>query len=343
MGIKIGKHITGHELIPGELNGTFAAVDALNTIMTFLKRKYGRNFSGNSHSYGEYVTDRTQRAITHLYGIFYRNIKLLENNIIPVYCFDGKPDPLKRVITKDLIVSFRQTKLRYEKALEKGNREKAKLIALGRNFLWENAIKETKNLLTYMGIPFIASPTEGEAQCAQLVKMGICDYVISADFDTLFYGSQKLLKIKGFKGKKMEGILYELDGLQRQLGLNRFQLIDLSILIGNDYFPGIHSIGVKTGVKLLQKYQSIEKIITYDSVAGTLINQNISKNKIMKIRKLFLSPDVLTKIPDLNLTFPKRGGIETLMCGDHNLSRERVKKGIDRLIKVHKKIRKIKK
>jgi hypothetical protein len=96
-------------------------------------------------------------------------------------------------------------------------------------------------------------------------------------------------------------------------------------------------------VKLLQKYHSIENIIMSDSAAGALINNNISKDKIMKIRKLFLSPDVLTKIPDINLAFPKRGGIETLMFGDHNLNQERVKKGTNRLIKAHKKIRKIKK
>ena len=37
------------------------------------------------------------------------------------------------------------------------------------------------------------------------------------------------------------------------------------------------------------------------------------------------------------------GAGSTLMCGDHNLSRERVKKGTNRLIKAHKKIRKIRK
>ncbi len=35
--------------------------------------------------------DKQGRSTSHLSGIFYRTINLVENGIIPIYVFDGKP------------------------------------------------------------------------------------------------------------------------------------------------------------------------------------------------------------------------------------------------------------
>ncbi|MCP4763063.1 MAG: hypothetical protein GY870_14905 [archaeon] len=336
MGVKLGGNIYGYQIEPEILKKTRIAVDAYNTIMIFLKRNYySKNHRNFLSTPAEIVTDRTQRAISHLYGIFYRTIKLLEGGILPIYCFDGISDPMKHLDTKNKINDFKKTKKKYEKALNEYDKNTARKIALGREFLWKNAIKETRELLIAMGIPFINSPTEGEAQCSQLVKMGICQYTASMDFDSLLYGSKRLLRIHGFKGKNLHGTVYELNSILKQLGLNRFQLIDLSILIGNDYFSGIKSIGIKTGIKLLQKYGNLENIIDNPNDKTKIIKNSISLEKIKKIRKLFLIPDVIKSFPEITLNFPNRGGIMNLMCYDHSLSQNRVINGINRLVKVY--------
>ena len=118
MGIKLGKILTGKNTIDMSFQGKKVAVDALNTLMIFLKRKY-RNTTSSSINTPEYVTDKTQRAISHLYGIFYRTIKFLECGIIPVYCFDGKPDRLKRIISNNEYDYFLKLKQKYSDAINK--------------------------------------------------------------------------------------------------------------------------------------------------------------------------------------------------------------------------------
>ena len=44
---------------------------------------------------GQQLTNDDGETTSHLSGIFYRTIKMVENNIKPVYVFDGKPPVLK--------------------------------------------------------------------------------------------------------------------------------------------------------------------------------------------------------------------------------------------------------
>ncbi|XP_060099026.1 flap endonuclease 1-like [Heteronotia binoei] len=39
------------------------------------------------------ITNREGQNISHLQGLFYRTLHLLENGIKPVYVFDGQPQP----------------------------------------------------------------------------------------------------------------------------------------------------------------------------------------------------------------------------------------------------------
>jgi flap endonuclease-1 len=210
----------------------------------------------------------------------------------------------------------------------------AKNIALSPAYLWKNTIRETKQLLRSMGIPFVLSPTEGEAQCAQLVKMRICDYVVSSDFDVLLYGAP-LLKIDQIKGKKIFATLYNADEITKPHGITRFQLVDLSILIGNDYTPGIKGIGTKKGLDLLKKYKKLENI-----PHSIMKNLHLTKPQIQTIRSLFLMPNVVSNTSDLSLHYPNRGGILELMTVDHTLNSERVIKGCNRLIKAYNHVKK---
>jgi flap endonuclease-1 len=80
------------------------------------------------------------------------------------------------------------------------------------------------------------------------VKLGICDYCNTTDFDALLLGSPNILKIEQIHSRKITGIIYNSAEVLKQLNLNRFQLVDLGILIGTDFNSGIQGIGLKTGL-----------------------------------------------------------------------------------------------
>jgi flap endonuclease-1 len=44
---------------------------------------------------GENLTNENGETTSHLMGMFYRTIRMIENGIKPVYVFDGKPPQLK--------------------------------------------------------------------------------------------------------------------------------------------------------------------------------------------------------------------------------------------------------
>lgn len=323
MGVKLGTIVHGSRLEKADLSKKSIAIDGSYTTMVFLNRRYGSN--------PDIPVDKTMRAINHLYGILYRTISLVECGVLPVYCFDGIPDDLKRLSTKNRYNDFERTKERYEQCLKSGDKIRAKSIALGKEFLWMNCIREIRLLLTALGVPYIDSPSEAEAQCAQLVKLGICDYCNTTDFDALLLGSPNILKIEQIHSRKITGIIYNSAEVLKQLNLNRFQLIDLGILIGTDFNSGIQGIGLKTGLGLIHKYGNLENIIKKDVKFGQTIKASIDQEKITAIRKQFLMPIVMQTVPNLEVVFPKRGAILDLLCNDHALEVQKINKAVDRI------------
>ena len=55
-------------------------------------------------------------------------------------------------------------------------------------------IQESKELLEFLGIPWVQAPSEGEAQVAHLLSTGMVDYGASQDFDTVLIGASKLVR-----------------------------------------------------------------------------------------------------------------------------------------------------
>ena len=71
-----------------QISNQTIAVDAFNTIYQFL--------SIIRQPDGSPLTDSKNRVTSHLSGILYRTINLLEFRILPIYVFDGIPPLLKR-------------------------------------------------------------------------------------------------------------------------------------------------------------------------------------------------------------------------------------------------------
>jgi len=176
-----------------------------------------------------------------------------------------------------------------------------------------------------MGLPTIQAPGEGEAQAAYMVGKGEARYVVSQDYDTLLFGAPILVRNLTVSGKrKIRGrqitvnperlILADvLDGLK----LTREQLIEIGILIGTDFNPGVEGIGAKTGLKIVQRGEFAAKI-----------HEKLPDFDPSPIMDIFLHPDVTD---DYTLTWghPDITGIKNMLCGEYDFSEERVEKAME--------------
>ena len=336
MGVKLQELVVRKPLDLSELAGKVVAVDAPNVIMSLFN--FARKNPDGSRA--GLILDRTQRPISHLYGLLYRINFLYSKKIFPIFCFDGLDSELKKIKTKDRLNDFIFTKKLYESTLRSGDRESAKKIALSKEYLWPNVVEESKQLLGALGIPYMSSPASVESQCAQLVKDRVAHYSNSQDFDSLLFGCPRQLqnlskslrrKVQGkWKYQKIVPLVINLKENLKRLELDQFQLVDVGILIGNDYFPGIKKIGPKHAYKFVKNYKSLEKVIYQEK--NNYDFSSLTRELIAKVRKIFLLPEVLTNYPNLTWSFPNEQQTLSLLCEEHFLNRERVQNNLAKLL-----------
>ena len=91
---------------------------------------------------------------------------------------------------------------------------------------------DVKRLLTLMGVPIVDSPSEAEAQCAELVKKGVVWATATEDMDALTFGTPRLLRhMSAAEGRKQPIVEIELDAVLSGLGLTMAEFIDVCILV----------------------------------------------------------------------------------------------------------------
>ncbi|KAI2638371.1 PIN domain-like protein [Xylaria nigripes] len=113
-------------------------------------------------------------------------------------------------------------------------------------------ITECQALLRFFGIPYITAPMEAEAQCAQLVNLGLVDGVVTDDSDIFLFGGTRVYKNMFNSNKFVE--CYLGSDLERELSLSREQLISIAQLLGSDYTEGLPGVGPVTAVEILSEF-----------------------------------------------------------------------------------------
>ncbi|MEJ2268062.1 MAG: flap structure-specific endonuclease, partial [Nanoarchaeota archaeon] len=238
MGLNIKEIIPRKEIEILELKGKTVCVDAFNTLYQFLSTI--RQIDGTP------LMDNQKRITSHLSGIFYRNIALIEKGMKLVYVFDGKPPELKFKTHKKRAGVRDIAKENYEQAKQKEDLASMKRYSSQIVRLNDDMIKESKELLESLGICVIQAPSEGEAEASYLCKTKNEVYAsVSQDYDSLLFGTPKLIRnltlarkrktLSGYSEVKPE--LIELKNVLNSLEINLDQLICLGILVGTDYNP----------------------------------------------------------------------------------------------------------
>jgi flap endonuclease-1 len=323
MGVLLTPIIIKQTLALEELRGKRLAVDANGELYQFLALIRLRDGSPLMDSHG--------RITSHLSGLFYRTTRLMTDyGMELVFVFDGKPPQLKF----EEIARRRSIKERYDaeyaQALEAGDLEKAYSKATMTSRLTRVMTDEARELLRLMGLPVVQAPSEGEAQASHMARKESVWAAASKDYDCLLFGAPKLLRFLTISGKEflpsksafrpITPELIDAAALLDHYKITREQLIDLAILVGTDFHPGIKGIGPKKALKLVADYGSIEHM-------PAEIRDGIGSFEA--IREIFLHPDVTD---DYAVTFdkPDLAGIVRFLCAEREFSRERVEAALGR-------------
>jgi flap endonuclease-1 len=315
-----------------EMRGKKLAIDAFNALYQFLSIIRGPT--------GELLRDSSGRVTSHLSGLFYRNINLLENGIGLVYVFDGEPPKLKSTtIERRKEVKAIASKM-YSEALEKQDLELAKKYASATAYLTDEMVEESKQLLDLMGIPWVQAPSEGEATAAHLTIKDLVDFAASQDYDSLLFGAKRLIRNVTISGKRklpnrsvridVMPETVELSKLLSENGITREQLVDIGILLGTDFNPeGFEKIGPATALKLVKRYGRIEDI--------PQVKDQINFD-LQAVREIFLHP-IVAEVDGSKLQGGQldQQGLIDFLSGKRDFSKERVLSSLQRLTELKQK------
>lgn len=310
------------------LAGRCIALDAYNALYQFL--------ASIRQPDGTPLMDRQGRVTSHLSGLFYRTINLMEAGIKPVYVFDGKPPEFKLAEIEARRRVKEKAMEEVVKAIREGRRDDVAKYMKRVIFLTNEMVEDAKRLLTYMGVPWVQAPSEGEAQAAHMAKRGHCWAVGSQDYDSLLFGSPRLVRNLAVSPKRRSGEevvevspeVVELDAVLKALKLKgREQLIDVAILLGTDYNPdGVPGVGPQKALKLVLEFGSLEKML------DTVLRGVSFPVDPLEIKRFFLNPPV-TEEYALELKNVDERGLVNFLVGEHDFSEERVAKAVERLKK----------
>jgi len=323
MGVAIWGQIPRTLIGLDELAGQTIAFDAFNTIYYFLTMIRHRTS-------GEPLKDHDGHITSHLSGLLYRTVKFREAGIKPVYVFDGRYPAFKTRTVEQRRAKRKQAQRKWKAAVRAGRpalkfaQEAARIDA--------DIVDSAQALLDLMGVPWIQAPSEGEAQCAWMCQRGLVYATASQDFDSLLFGTPRLVRSLSAMTKKEPDVedeyagidpeLVELAEVLTRLGLTREQLVLTALLIGTDYNEGIPRVGPVSAVKLVKQQKTLENVLSTCRFPGG--------TDVTKVYEFFLNPPH-TECVELLWKPPKAEQLFSFLVEAHDFSRDRTAKALQRL------------
>jgi flap endonuclease-1 len=311
--------------------GKKIAIDAFNSIYQFLATI--RQQDGNP------LKDKQGNITSHLSGLLFRTLRLIEHDIKPLYVFDGPPHELKMHVIQERREKREDEKRKMQEAQDEQDTEEAMKHAQASSKLSSEMIEESKLLLTYMGIPYIDAMHDGEAEAARLTNEGHVWACSSQDYDSLLFGSNRLIRnLTMSRTRKIRGTTIDvqieyiyLDKVLNELKITREQLVDIGILVGVDFFEGFKGLGEKSAYKLIKDYGSIENIMK-NGVEVRKIPISMDLELLDILRKIFLEVQKPEETPQFAWKKPDENKLRELLIEQHDFSEDRIGAAIKRYV-----------
>jgi len=328
MGVKLPGILPVKTISWDDLKGRKIAVDASNVLYQFLSSIRQRD--------GTPLMDSDGNVTSHLSGIFYRSTNLISKGIKLCYIFDGKPPEMKFETQRKRRERKEIAHEKYSKAKEEDNIEDMGKYSRQVTYLDNEMVKESKELLNALGIPVIQSPQESDAQGSFMVERKDLYAFASSDADCLLHGCTRVIpnltlsqtrKLPGGKFVYIQPQMIELKNVLDHLGINRDQLIALSILVGTDYNPkGVVGIGPKKALNLVKQFKKFDAMFKEVEVDFNW----------KKIYAIFKSMPVMREY-QLKWKKVDEDKVKEILVERHEFGEERVENTLKKLRKENKK------
>ena len=322
MGINLSDVVILEPRTLEDFSGRILAIDAFNTLYQFLA--IIRQPDGTP------LMDRQGRVTSHLSGLIYRLSNFVAAGIRPVFVFDGEPPRLKARTVEARGEIKRRAEREWREAVEIGDLATARTKAMQTSRLTDEMVDQSKRLLHLLGIPVVQAPSEGEAQASAMARNGSAYAAASQDFDSLLFGSPRLVKNLAISGRRklprkevyvdVQPEEISLDATLTNLGLTREQLVDMGLLIGTDFNEGVKGIGPKKALALIKKHGSLEPALAE-------LEMDIESRD--EVRDIFLDPKVVDAV-DIRFRDPDAEGLRRMLCDEHDFSRERIDSALEK-------------
>ncbi|KAL4582194.1 hypothetical protein LXL04_006736 [Taraxacum kok-saghyz] len=224
----------------------------------------------------------------YLKGLFHRIRALIALNCSLIFVTDGSIPGIK-------VTTYRQ-----RLHLDNEGRDESylnKTIPLQRNMgsKFSCMIKEAKILASALGVPCLDGIEEGEAQCALLDSESLCDGCFSLDSDIFLFGARTVYRDICL-GEGGYVVCYEMDDIEKKLGLGRNSLIALAVLLGCDYAPGVPRLGANLACKIVKSFSEsevLQRIASEDLTVLKKTNRSKKQNQALEYNKENIPPNAL--------------------------------------------------
>ncbi len=241
---------------------------------------------------------------THILGFINRIKMYKNNNITPIFVFDGAPPEEKRETLKKRYLNKKKITDKIDAlsdlssttdSEDKKNILLKEIERLSNQLVYvtREHIEDCKKIICLLGVQYFDAPDEAEKYCVYLYKNNIANYIVSDDTDVFTFGGYNVIK----STMKYKLIEYNFNIFLEKLNYSNIKFIDFCILAGCDYLPYIPSLAINTVFTLFKKYNTIEEIINlkkynfpenynYESARNIFLNYNydeVSFNKNLTI------------------------------------------------------------
>jgi flap endonuclease-1 len=302
------------EEVPFEdLDGDTVAVDAHNWLYKYLTTtvKWTKDAA--------YTTEEGTE-VANLVGIVQGLPKFFENDLTPVFVFDGAVTDHKSAEIEQRREERKKREEKLEEAREEGDAVEIARLEAHTQRLTDTIQQTTRELFDRLDVPYIEAPAEGEAQAAHMNRTGAVDYCGTEDYDALLLGAPLTLRQLTSKGNPE---LMDFEATLEEHDVTWEQLVDIGILCGTDFNEGVPGVGPKT---------ALEGVKEHGDIWGVLEERGASIDKdVDVIRELFLDPTVSDDYEFDAEMDPDLDAAREYVVGEWKVHAEEVERGFERI------------
>lgn len=297
-----------------DLEGGVIAVDAHNWLYKYLTTTV--RFTNES-----VYTTAEGKEVANLVGIIQGLPKFYENDLTPVFVFDGGVSDLKADEVAERRDRREQEEERLEAARETGDPVEIARLESRTQRLTPVIQETTRAVFDLLDVPYVEAPAEGEAQAAHMARVDErVDYVGSDDYDTLLFGAPLTLRQLTSSG---DAEIMDFQATLENHDITWEQLVDVGILCGTDFNDGLAGFGPSTALSAVREHGDLWAVLDAEDAHIDYAD---------RIRDLFLDPAVTAEYQFDTSPEPDVDGARRYVTETWEVPAEEVERGFERLV-----------